>query len=70
MDLTTRGGGDLLGQKQWGMSDIGMEAIRNIRLVEHARQYAKDIVAANPDLSQYPLLRAFTDSFTGEPHLE
>ena len=33
-DLKIRGAGELGGGKQWGVSDIGMEALRNIKMVE------------------------------------
>ena len=36
-DLTLRGAGELVGGKQWGVSDIAMEALKNIKLVEAAR---------------------------------
>lgn len=43
-DLELRGSGELLGGKQWGISDIGMEAIKNLKMVEAAREEAKKIV--------------------------
>jgi len=39
-DLQLRGTGELTGTQQWGISDIGMEALRNLKLVEAARQAA------------------------------
>jgi len=36
-DLLQRGPGELSGRKQWGISDIGMEALKNLKLVESAR---------------------------------
>jgi len=44
-DLKIRGAGELGGGKQWGISDIGMEAIKNIKMVEAARDEAKGLVA-------------------------
>lgn len=44
LDLSIRGTGDLYGEKQWGLSDIGMEAIKNIKMVEAARDTAKELV--------------------------
>ncbi|MDB5189042.1 MAG: recG [Candidatus Nomurabacteria bacterium] len=55
-DLQLRGSGELSGTGQWGISDIGMEALRNIKLVEAARQAAIALVAADQTLTQYPLL--------------
>ena len=47
MDLQLRGSGDLSGMKQWGVSDLGMEAIKNLKLVEAARNEARDIITKN-----------------------
>lgn len=56
-DLQFRGTGELYGGKQSGLSDLGMEAIRNLRLVEAARTEAYDLVAAHPDLARdFPLI--------------
>ncbi len=33
-DLQQRGPGELSGRKQWGISDIGMEALKNMKLEE------------------------------------
>ena len=56
-DLQFRGSGDLYGQKQSGLSDLGMEAIKNLKLVEAARTEAQNLVAENKDLSKnFPLI--------------
>jgi ATP-dependent DNA helicase RecG len=44
LDLTLRGAGELTGTKQWGMTDLGMEAIKNIKMVEAARTEAISII--------------------------
>jgi ATP-dependent DNA helicase RecG len=56
-DLSLRGTGELTGLKQWGISDIGMEALRNTKLVEAAQVSAKDIIKQDPELNSYPLLK-------------
>ena len=56
-DLKFRGTGALYGQKQWGISDIGMEAIKNIKMVEAARAEAKDMIEKDSSLNDYPLLQ-------------
>ena len=33
--------------KQWGVTDLGMEAIKNLKMVEAARKEAGDIVTKN-----------------------
>ncbi len=55
-DLSLRGAGDLYGTQQWGVSDIGMEALKNPRLIEAARTEARTLVAADPALSKHPSL--------------
>jgi ATP-dependent DNA helicase RecG len=46
-DLKLRGAGELSGKKQWGISDLGMEAIKNIKMVEAARSEAETIIFEN-----------------------
>jgi ATP-dependent DNA helicase RecG len=55
LDLKLRGSGDLAGMKQWGVTDLGMEAIKNIKMVEAARNEAKEIITQNM-LSKFPIL--------------
>ena len=43
-DLTQRGAGVLAGTKQWGISDLGMEAIKNLKMVEAARLEAQKLI--------------------------
>lgn len=70
-DLQFRGSGELYGAKQSGLTDLGMEAIKNLKLVEAARDEAKDLVAQNPDLSKNHSLIAQKVSSVGETlHME
>ena len=55
IDLQNRGTGELAGGKQWGVSDLGMEAIKNLKMVEAARTEARNIIEED-SLSNYPLL--------------
>ncbi len=43
-DLETRGAGEILGNKQSGISDLAMEAIKNLKLVEFARKESQALV--------------------------
>lgn len=54
-DLSLRGSGALIGTKQWGISDIAMEALRNPKLVEAAREEARLLVESGT-LTSHPLL--------------
>ena len=55
-DLKLRGAGELSGTKQWGISDIGMEAIKNLKMVEVARTEATKIIEKDFELKKYPLI--------------
>lgn len=57
LDLEIRGAGELYGRRQWGLSDIGMEALKNLKLVEAARTEAFALVATDTTLSHYPDLK-------------
>jgi ATP-dependent DNA helicase RecG len=56
-DLEARGAGDLFGRRQWGMSDLGMEALKNVRLIRAARDEAEEIVRVDPELMSNTALR-------------
>jgi ATP-dependent DNA helicase RecG len=70
-DLQFRGSGELYGGKQSGLTDLGMEAIRNLRLVEAARNEARHLVETHTDLAKsFPLI-AERVAHTGEVlHME
>lgn len=70
LDLILRGAGELSGTKQWGISDLGMEAIKNIKMVEAARTEATRLIAEDPELTKYPLLKQKVRQKTGEFHFE
>lgn len=55
-DLKLRGPGELSGNKQWGISDIGMEAIRNLKMVEAARSEAEYLLSQDETLKKFPLI--------------
>lgn len=52
VDLSERGAGSLIGNRQSGLTDIGMEAIKNRRLVEVAKEEAKNLLETDPTLLQ------------------
>jgi ATP-dependent DNA helicase RecG len=55
-DMLARGIGALMDGKQWGISDLAMEAIKNPKLVEIARQEARALVDSDPTLKNHPEL--------------
>ena len=56
-DMLARGIGALVDGKQWGLSDLAMEAIKNPKLVEIARDEARRLVESDPNLTNYQTLR-------------
>ncbi len=69
-DLALRGAGELVGGKQWGVSDIAMEALKNIKLVEAARTEATQLIAKDPELKNHPVLALRALAADRDMHLE
>ncbi len=69
MDLSLRGSGELAGDKQWGISDIGMEAIKNLPLVEAACKEAGALLGKDPNLTNHPEIKKTVDAMESL-HLE
>lgn len=70
LDLSLRGAGELSGAKQWGISDLGMEAIKNIKMVEAARTEAIRLISEDSELKNYPLLKQRVREKASEFHFE
>jgi ATP-dependent DNA helicase RecG len=56
-DLTLRGAGSLSGKRQWGITDVGMEAIKNIKMVEAAREEAQALLKEDREFKNHPLIK-------------
>ena len=69
-DLAQRGAGELYGRKQWGISDIAMEAIKNIKMVEASRAEATRIVERDPDFKKYPQIQKYLNNQPEKIHFE
>ena len=69
-DLESRGAGDLFGRRQWGMTDLGMEALKNIKLIRAAREEAQALVHEDPELTNHPSLRTRVERVATELHSE
>ena len=69
-DLLQRGSGELYGMKQWGLSDLGMEALKNIKLVEAARKEAQRIIEEDQELIEHPLIRQKITTISKNLHME
>ncbi|MFA6274819.1 MAG: ATP-dependent DNA helicase RecG [Candidatus Paceibacterota bacterium] len=69
-DLALRGTGTMTGEKQWGISDLGMEALRNLKMVAAARKEAEEIIEDDPNLSSYPVFTKRLSERKQELHFE
>jgi ATP-dependent DNA helicase RecG len=69
-DLALRGAGELTGARQWGVSDLAMEAIKNLKLVEAARNEAQTLITNDPALVAHPLLAAAVKHVDERMHME
>lgn len=69
-DLAQRGAGELRGNKQWGITDLGMEAIKNIKMVEAARKEAENIVKEDPLLEQNQTIKNHIQKQEQKIHFE
>lgn len=69
-DLALRGAGELTGARQWGVSDLAMEAIKNLKLVEAARKEAQTLVDEDPLFKNYPLLAELSKRSRERLHME
>ncbi|HEY4505787.1 MAG TPA: ATP-dependent DNA helicase RecG [Candidatus Paceibacterota bacterium] len=69
-DLQQRGAGELYGQKQWGISDVAMEAIKNIKMVEASRTEATRIVEEDPEFRKYPQIKSYLETSSEKIHFE
>ncbi|NQV93488.1 ATP-dependent DNA helicase RecG [Candidatus Kaiserbacteria bacterium] len=69
-DLTLRGSGELYGKKQWGLTDLGMEAIKNVKMVEAARNEAEKLIKEDPTLKMSPELARTIKAKSESLHFE
>lgn len=69
-DLTLRGSGELYGAKQSGLTDLGMEALKNMKLVEAARTEAYALIEHDPELKKHPHIRERVTHIGETLHME
>ncbi len=69
-DLKLRGAGELGGGRQWGISDIAMEAMSNLKMVEAARTEAEALVEEDPTLAKYPHVATKAAEASANLHFE
>ena len=56
--------------KQWGLTDLGMEALKNIKMVELARKEAQKLVEDDPSLDEHPVLKENVARISENLHME
>ncbi len=69
-DLMFRGSGELYGGKQSGLTDLGMEAIKNIKLVEAARDEAQKLIKKDATLAKHSGIAHKIASLSQTLHME
>lgn len=57
-DMRIRGMGELMGERQHGMSDLAMQALQEPELLNEVRQEAESILESDPGFDQHPALKA------------
>lgn len=70
LDLSQRGAGQLSGKQQWGVSDIAMEALQNLKMVEAARNEAHLLIENDVHLDKYPQLQNRLNEYNKNSHFE
>ncbi len=69
-DLMQRGAGELYGRKQWGISDLAMEAIKNLKMVQAAREEATKIIETDLTLEKHPDIKKYLENRSEKIHFE
>lgn len=69
-DLKMRGQGDILGDAQSGFGQFRLATISDIDLISKAKQYAQKILAEDPELEKYPLLKQQLSKAIDKTHWE
>jgi ATP-dependent DNA helicase RecG len=69
-DLAQRGAGELYGRKQWGISDLAMESLKNIKMVEASRTEAQKLVDEDETFKKYPEIQKYFAEQREKIHFE
>jgi len=67
IDLRLRGPGEFFGVRQWGLPDYVMTALKDVKIVEKAREAAKEMF---PYLDKNAVLKTRFKSFEDNTHIE
>ncbi len=55
-DMRIRGMGELMGERQHGLSDLAMRALKQPELVNEIRQEAEELLVSDPNLARHPVV--------------
>ena len=69
-DLKLRGPGQFLGTLQSGTPDIAMESLSDVKLIQSARLYAQSLLAHDPTLKNFALLKNKSNLLSEKIHFE
>jgi ATP-dependent DNA helicase RecG len=70
-DLEIRGPGEFYGTRQWGLPDLTMASLMDVKLIKECRREAEKLLANNSSgLTKYPLLADRLKKFQLLVHLE
>lgn len=69
-DLKLRGPGSIVGDRQWGIPDLVMSSLSDIKLVEKTRSFAAKLLEKDPQLKSHPNLKQRLKKYTERIHLE
>ncbi|MCX6764940.1 MAG: helicase-related protein, partial [Candidatus Nealsonbacteria bacterium] len=69
-DLEIRGPGTFMGTRQWGIPDLMMNSLTDLKLVEICKEAAKNVLIEDPQLKKNPLLEERLKKFREKIHLE
>ncbi len=69
-DLQFRGPGSFVGVRQWGLPDLAMAFLKNLKFVEATRETARQILEKDFHLKKHPLLKKRLEKFQKSIHLE
>jgi ATP-dependent DNA helicase RecG len=69
-DLRLRGPGEVYGLSQSGFGDLQVATLLDYPAIKQARTEAQKILAADPELSTYPILRKKVAQKNARTHFE
>lgn len=69
-DLQLRGSGNIFGTEQSGFQQFKMGTMEDIDLMSFAKDFAKQLLDASPDLSTFPTVRERLKEYVDAVHLE